>query len=327
MSLWKGRRFMGRQWWDNAPTHGLLVLVAAIWGLGWVAGRVVALEIEPATAAWLRYSIACICLFMYLFYRNGGRENTDLATRMQLPVRGDLRRLLLIAFFSTLLYQLFFMTGMARTAAGDASLIVTLNPVFAAILAVPMLGRRMTLRLAGGLAIGATGVAIVTGWSPNVDIPTATRIVGDVLIMFAAASWATSTNLVKGLLEQQQNPSHRTQNPLSIIVWSSFFGWLMLSPFVGWELWYSGWTTPTIEIWLWIAFLAVFSTVISYVWFAQGIDRIGPTASSTYVFLVPVFGIISGWAILGERLGWSLAIGFVLILIGVRMAQIESVEK
>jgi drug/metabolite transporter (DMT)-like permease len=317
---------MARRWWDDATTHFLLILVVAIWGLGWVAGRAVALEIPPATAAWIRYAVASACLLSYMVYSTRLEVYADFATRVRLPEKGDLRRLLIIAFFSTALYQLFFMTGMARTAAGDASLIITLNPVFTAILAIPLLGRRMTLRLALGLAIGAAGVAVVTGWSPNVDIPFETRIIGDALIMFAAAAWATSTNLVKRLLETPEERLRPAPSPLSIIVWASFFGWLMLLPLVLYEFLEFGWVTPSTEIWGWILFLAIFSTVLSYVWFAQGVDRLGPTAAATYVFLVPVFGILSGWLILDEKLGWSLLAGFILILIGVKIAQSESIE-
>ena len=67
-----------------------------------------------------------------------------------------------------------------------------------------------------------------------------------------------------------------------------------------------------------------FSTVLTYVWFARGIDRIGPTAAASYVFLVPVFGVLSGWALLDESVGASMLVGFVLIVLGVKEVQRES---
>lgn len=315
------------RWRRDAPTHILLLLVAAIWGLGWTAGRVVALDMPEATAAWLRYAIAAAGLFIYMFYSTRAEVGATLYRRMRVPESADRAALLRIAFFSTALYQLFFMFGMHRTAAGDASLIITLNPVFTAILAIPILGRGMTRRLALGLAIGAAGVAVVTGWSPNTDIPTDERILGDVLIMFAAMSWATSTNLVKRLLETPLERIGPAPTPLSIIVWASFFGWLMLAPFAAYETLQHGIPSISEESWLWILFLAIFSTVLSYVWFARGVDRIGPTAAATYVFLVPPFGILSGWILLDEQLGISLLIGFILILLGVRLAQSASIES
>ena len=48
---------------NNAGIHARLVIVAAIWGLGWPAGRVVAAEVEPITAAWIRY-VMVVALFL-----------------------------------------------------------------------------------------------------------------------------------------------------------------------------------------------------------------------------------------------------------------------
>jgi drug/metabolite transporter (DMT)-like permease len=66
--------------------------------------------------------------------------------------------------------------------------------------------------------------------------------------------------------------------------------------------------------------------VFSYIWFTQGVDRIGATAAATYVFLVPPFGILAGWLLIDEQLGWSLLVGFVLIVIGVLITQSETIE-
>ena len=57
---------------NNASTHAKLLAVAIIWGLGWVAGRVAASEIEPFTAGWVRYIIAVACFFVFWFSLNNG---------------------------------------------------------------------------------------------------------------------------------------------------------------------------------------------------------------------------------------------------------------
>ena len=63
---------------------------------------------------------------------------------------------------------------------------------------------------------------------------------------------------------------------------------------------------------------------MSAVWVARGIERSGPTAAASYVCLVPVFGVLSGWALLDERIGTSMLVGFALIVMGVREVQRES---
>ncbi|MEE2812587.1 MAG: DMT family transporter, partial [Candidatus Thermoplasmatota archaeon] len=112
----------------------------------------------------------------------------------------------------------------------------------------------------------------------------------------------------------------------SVIVWASFFGWFMLLPFALIETIQNGIPTISNEEWFWISFLAIISTGLSYVWYAKGVDKIGSTATATSVFLVPFFGVLFGWLILDEQLGWGFLVGFVLILLGVRMVQSESIE-
>ena len=82
--------------------HLKLVIVAAIWGLGWPAGRVLAKEMAPFAAAWLRYVVAIVCFLVLLQATNN----------WALPTRGEWKRIALIGFFSTVVYQAFFMFGM-----------------------------------------------------------------------------------------------------------------------------------------------------------------------------------------------------------------------
>jgi drug/metabolite transporter (DMT)-like permease len=307
--------------------HTKLLLVVAIWGLGWTAGREVATGMPEAFAAWLRYAMAVPLFFIWIIWKEGDLSQKATGKRLFVPQGEDFKDIAIMAVFATVLYQLFFMYGMARTAAGDASVIITFNPGFTSLIAILLIGRRMTSRLAIGLLLGLAGVAIVTGWSPNTDIPADQRILGDILIMFAAASWALSTNIMKRILERNPSESRLAVTPLSIIVWTSFLGWLMLTPFALYDLWMVGSEAmPNKTEFLWLAYLAVFSTMFSYVWFADGVDKIGPTAAATYVYLVPFFGILSGWLLLSESIGWSLAVGLGLILVGVQMAQSESNE-
>jgi drug/metabolite transporter (DMT)-like permease len=232
-----------------------------------------------------------------------------------------------MSIFSPLLYQIVFLAGMGRTAAGDASLIITLNPVFTALIAIPLLGSRMNRKLATGLLLGLGGVVVITGWSPNSDIPLSTRLTGDFLIMIGAACWATQTNLMKRMLEREPEAGQARFTPLSIVTWNSVIGCLMLLPVAAGEILLRGWVAPRLLDWQMLAFLAIIAQVVSYILWARGVDRLGATATATYVFLVPVFGVFFGWLLLDEQLGISLLLGFVLIILGVRLAQTASVEN
>ena len=303
-------------------THLLLVLVAVIWGSTWAAGRFLSYglnednpaTLSPATSAWLRYAFAVSVFFVWSISSRGERS-----FRFLPPNRESWVYSIWLGLLGTMAYQLLFMHGMSWTAAGDASLIIPMNPVFTVLLAVPMLGQRISARMSVGLLIGIAGVAVVVGWSPNSGIPIEHRILGDLMVLLAALSWAATSNLTKIMLSWESGYSS-----LEIVVWYSVTGWALLFPWVIAENWGSSVPDPSSAEWITIAYLGVISTVLSYVLFAQGIELIGPTAASSYVFLVPVFGVLGGWLLLDEEIGASMILGFVLIVVGVTEVQRES---
>ena len=107
---------------NNVAIHIKLTIVAAIWGLGWPAGRVVATELPPIGSAWVRYVMVVIMFLAYLKWSN----------QWVLPSKTQWKQVAWIGLFSTFIYQAMFMYGMRYTAAGDASLMITFNPLFTA---------------------------------------------------------------------------------------------------------------------------------------------------------------------------------------------------
>ncbi len=298
--------------------HGLMILVVFSWGMAWAVGRILALGLPPMTGAWLRYVLTMALFYLWFVGRAlKGNEVNWLPTGRQ-----TWRTLTLIAITGVLGYQVFFMNGMRLTAAGDASLIITFNPIFTVLLAAPMLGQQISRKMFVGLFCGFIGVAVVTGWSPNTDIPFEDRILGDLMILLASLNWAMTTNNTKRMMEQRNGEQKATT--LEIVVWYSLIGTVLLTPLAAWETWQHGIPEPTLTDWYAIIYLAAISTVLAYYWFAIGVEKLGATAASSYIFLMPVFGVLGGVILLDENIGWTLLLGFILIVIGVRVVQRES---
>lgn len=298
--------------------HGLMILVVFSWGMAWAVGRILALGLPPMTGAWLRYVLTMVLFYLWFVGRAlKGNEVNWLPTGRQ-----TWRTLTLIAITGVLGYQVFFMNGMRLTAAGDASLIITFNPIFTVLLAAPMLGQQISRKMFVGLFCGFIGVAVVTGWSPNTDIPFEDRILGDLMILLASLNWAMTTNNTKRMMEQRNGEQKATT--LEIVVWYSLIGTVLLTPLAAWETWQHGIPEPTLTDWYAIIYLAAISTVLAYYWFAIGVEKLGATAASSYIFLMPIFGVLGGVILLDENIGWTLLLGFILIVIGVRVVQRES---
>jgi len=298
--------------------HGLMLLVALIWGLSWAVGRILALGLPPLTGAWLRYVVTLLLFYAWFAVRAARGKQV----RWFPKDRQSWKTLTLIGLTGVFGYQIFFMHGMRLTAAGDASLIVTFNPIFTVLLAAPLLGQPISRKMFAGLACGFIGVAVVTGWSPNTDLPFNERILGDFLILLAALNWALTTNMTKRMMERRKGEAEAST--LEIVVWYSLLGTLMLTPLAAWETWKYGLPQPTMTDWYAVLYLGALSTVLAYYWFARGIEKLGATAAASYVFLVPVFGVLGGVWLLDEKVGWTLIVGFILIVSGVRLVQRES---
>ncbi len=97
----------------------------------------------------------------------------------------------------------------------------------------------------------------------------------------------------------------------------------MLLPFAIIE---RGWTrlvTSPPAAWLSLLYLAVFGTVLAFVFFYEGVIRVGAGRAASFAFLVPIFGVLSSVAVLRERLTVSTIAGGALVLLGLWLVQRE----
>jgi len=63
--------------------------------------------------------------------------------------------------------------------------------------------------------------------------------------------------------------------------------------------------------------VALFSSVLAYVFWNQGVIQVGPSVAGLFVHLMPVFGVLLAWVFLGERLALFHVAGIALILSGI----------
>src|SRR5438876_384959 len=66
------------------------------------------------------------------------------------------------------------------------------------------------------------------------------------------------------------------------------------------------------------AMTVMFTALVAFLFFGE---RIGPPRTSTVTYLIPLFGVIWAWLILGEPLTLTMALAGALILAGVALSQ------
>jgi drug/metabolite transporter (DMT)-like permease len=66
-----------------------------------------------------------------------------------------------------------------------------------------------------------------------------------------------------------------------------------------------------------IMIVALFSSVLAYIFWNQGVIEVGASVAGLFVHLMPVFGVLLAWVFLDERLALFHVAGIALILSGI----------
>ena len=284
-----------------------LTLTAVFWGGTFVAGRIVAREVGPFSAAFLRFLTASICLVLITWRSEGC---------LPLPGRKRLVPLILLGLTGVLSYNVFFFLGLERIEAGRASLIIANNPVFITLFSALIFQDRLRPLAVAGILLSLSGAAVViTRGNPLAALQGGVGW-GELFIFCCVLSWVAYSLIGKTVLT--------TLSPLVTVTWASLLGTAFLAmpacvEGLPWEIvQYNG------ESWVGVLYLGLFGTVAGFVWYYQGIREIGPARASQFINLVPVSAVLLAALILDEALTFSLLAGGGLVLSGITLTNRSS---
>jgi drug/metabolite transporter (DMT)-like permease len=290
----------------GAPLWSLyarLVAVPAIWGGTFIAGRIIALQVPPATGSALRYLIATLALMAAAWAMEGGLSRLN---------RQQLLATLGLGATGIFAYNLAFLGALALLPASRTSLIIALNPVVTIALAAVLLRERLSLRRWAGVALALVGVWIVISRG-EVGAAIGQSVGRGELLMFAGVcAWAAYTLIGRVAL--------RGLTPLAATTWASLWGTLMLAAASvrEWPALQAAAFTP--GVWLSLAYLGLLGTALAFVWYSQGVQRLGAARTVVFNNLVPVFGACFGVLLLDEPLLASMLVGGAVAVAGVMLA-------
>ncbi|HKI51463.1 MAG TPA: DMT family transporter [Geothermobacteraceae bacterium] len=280
-------------------TYLKLYGTAFFWGGTFIAGRLLAGQVAPLNAALLRFAIAASLLFLLTLRREGRLPR--LSPRQLLSV-------LLLGLTGIFAYNLFFFHGLQSIQAGRAALIIALNPVVITLCAALCFGETLSVTRVSGVILSLLGAAIVISRG-NPGLILAGGIgQGEWLILGCVASWSLYSLLGKTTMHGM--------TPLAAVTCSSIAGaGLLLVPAL-----FSGRLFEIVSIpasgWLSIGYLGVFGTVVGFLWYFEGIQRIGASRAAIFINFVPINGVLLALLILHEPLTLALLFGGILVVTG-----------
>jgi drug/metabolite transporter (DMT)-like permease len=289
---------------NNLLTYLKLLGAVLAWGGTFIAAKYAVIDASIEISALLRFSEASLVLLLILKLQLG---------RLPRLNAQQLYYIVLLGLTGVSLYNLFFFFGLQTVEAGRGALIITSNPLWVALGSVWFFRQRFGWINILGFLICSLGVAIVLSRGHLAILFSQGVALGELSLLGCALSWAAYTLIGKKLM----NSSSPLQ-PLALVTYSCVSGSLLLL------LWIviSGHPLSihnTINLWTSISYLSLLGTVAGFVWFFQGVQKIGAAQAAVFVFFVPVSAILLGFLILNEAITLSLFIGAVLIIGGVAM--------
>ncbi len=278
----------------------LLVFPPMCWAGNMVVGRAVRGEIPPLTLNWWRWSIAALILIFFL--------RRDLWRQRHLLLR-HWKLVLLLAATGIAAFHSAVYTGLTKTTAINAALIVAMGPVLIAPMARVIIGERLTILQGLGVAISCVGAVAVITRSDLQVLASLTFNQGDLWLVCASFLWALYSVLLK------LKPAEVEVMPLLMAI--TLVGALMILPLHLWEISEGRVMAVTLDNLLVLGYVSVFASVLAYLAWNPGVNAVGPNRAGLFLHLLPVFAAIFAWLFLGERIEAYHLVGVPFIVVGI----------
>ena len=291
---------------ETKTKDGTLLPIAAImaavifWGVSFVGMRVVLRELSPAAAMWCRLIVAFAVILPFL--------------RRLKPAsyeKGDWKLLLPMVLFQPCLYFLLETNALMLTTSTQAGVIAASVPVFVTIGAAALFREPVNRLTLAGLLLSIAGVVILTisqGTGGDASNPVLGNIMETAAMVFAAANML----LIKKLSGRY--------SPWTLTAMQVIAGVIFFTPGL-FQLIQAGGSIWSLKLVLMILFLGAFVSLGAFGLYNWGISKLKASSASTFINLVPVIAIITGWIFLGEGLTMLQLLAAAGVIIGVVLSQ------
>lgn len=276
----------------------LVLFTACSWGLTWPQSKYLLTMLPPFSMRATGGLLGCGFAFLVALLR---RERLW-------PPADQWPRLIV---FSMLNYGLFIVLGteaLVYLKASEAVVIIYTLPVWAALLAWPMLGERPTMLKVFALVLALGGVVLLVG----ADTAEASwqKLPGAILGVAAAILFGLGTVLAK------QKPLRLP--PTTSVAWQGLLGIAVVATLACFE--HPHYAQVTAGGWASLAYISTIPMTIAYLAWFRALRLVPASTAATTVLLSPVVGVIGSGFLLGETFGPRQVVALLMTLTGVALA-------
>lgn len=276
---------------DSLKARLLLIVLCVGWGTTWVTMRMALEDIPPFSMRVATLSLGAIVLTV--FARLQGR-------RLVISNPKTWVHICFASLFNIVAFSVFTPFAQLGAETSRVAILVYTMPIWAALMARPILGERMTVTRVVALGLCVAGMSILIAPLAGLGLPT-----GIMLALGAGMSWAAGTVYLKW--------ARLDGDPTAITLWQVVFGVVVVAVFL---LMFEG--SLHLNASAWSLFGLVYSGIIGsglcyFLWF-DIVRRLPASTAALGILSSPVIGVVTAMIVLGERPTWYDAVGFALML-------------
>ncbi|HMK46336.1 MAG TPA: DMT family transporter [Methanocella sp.] len=282
-----------------------LVLVNVLWGASSIAAKEVLTQLNPVETVTIRFAIAfAVVLAAALLFKQDALKVrlSDIPAFIFLSITGVSLQFVLQVF------------SLVYTTVTNFSLLFNLSTFFIIIFGALLLNEAPKRKqLIGGL-VGFVGVFLIVA-AGTVDLSLA-HLPGDLMGLSSAALF--------GLYTVASKKISRRYSPLTLLLYTFFFGLVGMLPFYVFTTPMRSLTTLTPLSWVSLGFLAICCSVVAFLIYNHGLEKLPASMVGMSIYVTPLAGVTLAVILLGESLTIYTIAGAVLIMAGLYIIQNRS---
>lgn len=265
----------------------LALTTMLLWGLNFAVAKLALAEFPPILLSALRFTLVALILLPFVPRPKRIRPIIELAVTLGL-----------------LQFPMVFF-GLTLLDASTASIVLQLQVPLGVVMAAILLGEKLSWRHGLGMAIAFAGVALIAG-APRLE---ANRI-GLIFLLIAATAWGFSTVQLKKL------------GPIDPFVLNGWLGLFVAIELAVLSLAIEGSPLGPIAAATWrgwsgLLYTGLISTIVAFGLWAKLVARYSVSQTLPFMLTVPLFAIVGGIVLNGDRMTTDIIAGGLLTLIGV----------
>lgn len=286
-------------------SFGLIGLLTLLWGMNWPVMKIGVAHLPPLWFRGIGLVLGTALLGLVLLVRG---------VSLRIP-RGSLGRIVALSLPNVMIWYALVSVALTMLPAGRAAILGFTMPVWSALIGALRYREPIGVRTGIGVACAAAGVMLLVAgdWTALAGHP-----LGVALMLVAACAWAWGTHALRR--------SDLALDTLALTFWMMAVACPVIATasalFEG-----AAWRVPIGVEWWPILYSAVLVLAVgNLIWFTVA-RSLPPTTAGLSSMLIPVVGVFSGMAILGEAPPWRDFVALALICLAVALALVRPSVK